>query len=308
MLYVSTRNTVDSYTAYRALHEACAPDGGLYMPFHLPTYSAGELLEMKKQTSSEIVASVLNRFFGLRLSAWDVECTIGRAPFKLVEMGHRLTVAELWRNPEGNSAYLLSELYHLMTEGKSENRLPAGWPRIAIEIALLFGIYASASNFTKQGFDVAAKADDFATVTAILYAKGMGLPVNTVVCACSEDNGIWDLLNRGEFNTAGQRNLACLEYLLAQRLGTVEVQKYLSACDRKVTYRVCDEVVPDLNAGLFASVVSVDRIEPVAANMYRTDNYLMDAGSAQAFGGLQDYRSRTGVNSDTLILAMHRPN
>ena len=31
MLYLSTRNTTDCYTAYRALNESQAPDGGFFV-------------------------------------------------------------------------------------------------------------------------------------------------------------------------------------------------------------------------------------------------------------------------------------
>ena len=34
MLYVSTRNTRETYTAYRVLHETYAPDGGHFAPFY----------------------------------------------------------------------------------------------------------------------------------------------------------------------------------------------------------------------------------------------------------------------------------
>ena len=59
MLYVSTRNNSDAYTAYRALHECNAPDGGYYFPFRLPHLSADELYAIKKQGPGETVAYIL---------------------------------------------------------------------------------------------------------------------------------------------------------------------------------------------------------------------------------------------------------
>ena len=63
MLYVTTRNTADAYTAYRALHEVFAPDGGYYVPFRLTAYSDEEISIIKTQTPGEIIAGILNVIF-----------------------------------------------------------------------------------------------------------------------------------------------------------------------------------------------------------------------------------------------------
>ena len=49
MLYVSTRNTAATYTAHRAIHETRTPDGGVYVPFLVPVFSAEQLLEMRQK-------------------------------------------------------------------------------------------------------------------------------------------------------------------------------------------------------------------------------------------------------------------
>ena len=52
MLYVSTRNRMDTYTAYRALHEKNAPDGGKFVPFQLVAFDAGEIEQLKQYALS----------------------------------------------------------------------------------------------------------------------------------------------------------------------------------------------------------------------------------------------------------------
>ena len=56
MLYVSTRNTTDSYTAYRVLHEDYAPDGGVFAPYRLPIFSSEEHKSFCEKTFGERVA------------------------------------------------------------------------------------------------------------------------------------------------------------------------------------------------------------------------------------------------------------
>ena len=49
MLYVTTRNNRDAYTAQRVLRENRGPDGGLYVPFREPVFSREEIDALKEQ-------------------------------------------------------------------------------------------------------------------------------------------------------------------------------------------------------------------------------------------------------------------
>ncbi len=309
MLYVSTRNTTDTYTAHHAIYESSAPDGGFYVPFHLPVFTEEELAAFKTQTCSETVAQLLNLLFGLHLSGWDVECKISRTPIKLETMQHKLLIAECWRNPDASFEYLTKCLYSLMTDNKSLGKSPAGWVRIGIEIALLFSLYSILEDMPQKP-DIAVTAGDFADLTAISYAKQMGLPVNMTVCSCSENCTFWDLVNRGEFaaNTLESADMQdYLECYLYSCFGADEVQRYLNAAERKANYYIDEQKQIHLNANVFTAVVSRNREDVVASNMFRTNGYSLDSDSALAFGGLQDYRSSTGINMHTLIISKKRP-
>ena len=301
MLYVSTRNINDSYTAHRALHEAMAPDGGMYVPFHIPAITAEEWTCIKSQGASAAVATMLNLFFGLRLCAADVEPILGNAPFCVKTLNQNLIFAELWHTPEGNSDYYVNGLYRLMTERSDE---PQGWARVAIQIALLFAIYGENHSDLRQ-FDMAIPVTDFADLIAILYAKGMGLPVNSIVCACDEDGIVWDLVNKKEFSTV--RNPAYTESLLFKYFGENGVNYYLDACVQKAVFSLEEAFLENVIDDLYPAVVSRSRIDTVISSMFRSNGYRIDSDSAVAYGGLQDYRACTGVNKQTLIISTKRP-
>lgn len=63
MLYVTTRNNRDAYTAQRVLRENRGPDGGLYVPFREPVFSWEEIDALKEKSFHQCVAEVLNRLF-----------------------------------------------------------------------------------------------------------------------------------------------------------------------------------------------------------------------------------------------------
>ena len=69
MLYVSTRSKTDSFTAHRVLHEAAAPDGGMYAPFRFPHLNNMQLQQLQTASFSENVATILNLFFSADLTA-----------------------------------------------------------------------------------------------------------------------------------------------------------------------------------------------------------------------------------------------
>lgn len=310
MLYVSTRNTVDTYTAHHALCETTAPDGGFYVPFHLPVFTQDALTAMRSQSCGETIAQVLNLFFGLHLTQWDIECKIGRNPIKVETIQHKLLIAECWRNPDASYGYLHKCLYDLMTNEETPCKLPVGWSCVGIEIALLFGMF-TAIEHTHTALDIAVTSGDFMTMTAISYAKKMGLPVNLTVCTCSEDSTFWDLLNKGTLSTnttdftPGRPNY--LECFLFVNFGADAACQYLQSKEQKGNYFIDENQQQQLSENVFVAVVSSNRVDAVISNMVRTCGYNLDIDAALAFGGLQDYRSSTGINIPTLIISKRRP-
>ena len=298
MLYVSTRNITATYTAHRAIHEPRTPDGGYFVPFHLPAFSPEELQEIKQQSCCNAIARFLNLLFAKKITVSDVEFAVGKTPLKLEYMQHKLIFAETWHNTDGSVAYLLKNLYTLISDRKYVDTLPVGWADIGIRIALLFGLYSQLE--CDDTFDMAITADDYALLTAVFYSKEMGLPVNMTVCTGNEDCVLWDLLNRGEC-AAGNHTSDYLECVLYQCFGAEDAQP----CGR--FYYINEEQQALLQEKLFAAVVSAGRVDSVISSVMRSVQYAIDKDAALAYGGLQDYRSATGVSRDTLILMKQRP-
>ena len=58
MLYVTTRDNIEAYTAHKALTENRAPDGGFYVPFHMFRFSDEEIQSLKLK---QVILFVLTR-------------------------------------------------------------------------------------------------------------------------------------------------------------------------------------------------------------------------------------------------------
>ena len=68
MLYVTTRNKEEVYTAHKTLTENRAADGGFFVPFRMPVFSKEEIASLEKKSFGHCVAEVLNKRAGRKAS------------------------------------------------------------------------------------------------------------------------------------------------------------------------------------------------------------------------------------------------
>ena len=204
MLYTTTRSNFETGTAQRALRELSAPDGGFYVPMVLPKYTPEQIAALQEQSPAATVAQIMNAFFSCRLTELDVEFLLGKNLAKLVSISHRITVAECWRNREGDFSRVVRLLTERIAVSKQEAS-PGEWMQIVTRIALLFSLYG---QLLRQGdanpgekADLAVLSGSFMGPMAAWYARRMGLPVGNIICCCNDNGAAWDLLQRGEMRT-----------------------------------------------------------------------------------------------------------
>ena len=316
MLYVTTRSHADFYTAHRALNESRGPDRGLYLPMRMPVYTEEKIRQLRTKSFFQNAAEILNLFFSADISDWDVKICFGRSPVHFSEAGPRITVAEFWHNMDFSYQDVSCRLYAKMT-GR-EGSQPQGWAQIAIRIAALFGLFGEQGLPTAMQLDFVVPADDFAIPMALWYARQMGLPIGRILCACNDSSAVWDLIQRGSIQT-GNPSIYTegpeqtypvpdeLERLICCTLGTQEVLRFDQVRRDKGVYQLSREAMKTLSRGLFAGVVGSDRVSNVVSSVYKTQQYIMDPGTAIAYGCLQDYRARTRESRYTLLLSDRSP-
>ncbi len=310
MLYVTTRSKSDTYTAYKALTQNYAPDGGMFVPFHLTQISRSDI---EGKTFSECVAHIINTFFSARLNSWDIDFCIGRTPVKLVSLVRKSIVAELWHNLGTDYDYVLKNLYKLVNQ--NDGVVHSHWWKIAVRISVLFGVYAQCLQEgvldAEKNFDIAVNAEDASALMSAWYARKMGLPINTIICCCQENSPSWELIKHGTITgqalgAASDAQRVCFEQFCAT-LSNEAVTKLLKASGERKQFAAEADAVSILRDGLFPASISNARISPVISSVQRTDNYSIDAGCAFVYGGLQDYRAVTGESREAILLS-ERPN
>lgn len=313
MLYVTTRDNYDAHTAYKTLLGDTAQDGGLYIPFQMPVFEQEALLALKSMSFAAIVADVLNRFFSAGLTAWSVECAIGRNCMKLKSLGQKIFILETWHNPNRTYAYVESSLFSLIGEGKQGISFkPTNWVKIAIRIAVLFGVYGQllAEGFlhVDELFHVSVKTNDCSDPVAVWYAREMGLPISMTLCGDVTESGLWDLVYRGELSASGLGTslVIGLERLIHAAWGPETCDLWLQSCRNGKSFMTSDEITP-LSNDIFSTVVGNERIPSVVNSIFRNNGYLVDSAVALPFAAVQDYRAKTGENRLTVMISEDDP-
>ena len=307
MLYLSTRNKADSFTAHKVLHSASAPDGGMFVPMQLPVQNDVAMAAFENMSFGESTAYLLNLFFGSHLSGWDVDFAIGRQAVELVSCGYKVSLAESWHNPAGNHDYLVSRLYNLVTREVHSVVEPNLWFHAVVHIALLFGVYGKYSRQEIYEFDVAVDSADLQMLFAVRYAQKMGLPVRKIIMGSTEGDCLWEFLSYGDYQIGRKNRLSGLEALLWLEFGYDQTSRYEQSVQTKTVYRLKDLQLEKFRKGIFITVVGDRRAHNIIESTLVTNNYKMEHATARAFGALQDYRAKTGENKNTLMFALKAP-
>ncbi len=318
MLYTSTRNNAATYTARRALKEERTPDGGLYLPARLPVFLPGELDTLLNQAPEDIVAQILNRFFGTAITGAEVLSVAGQQVYGLSYAGYRLLAGELWRNGAGGFNGFCRKLSSMICAERS-HCVPGMWMRIACRIALTFAVFGELHrmDLDLEPLDVGVLTENFEAPHALWMARSMGLNIGTIVC-CSNGNGfVWDLMYRGQLRLKGPLAATytpeadgmhpdALELYCHSVLGWDGTQ-FAQMTGRRNLHTFAEEEHRALANGVCAAVVGEERVLRAIPNLYRSCGYVLCPYSALIYTGLEDYRSRSGQIRGALMLTERDP-
>ena len=301
MLYVTTRNDQEVYTAQHVLTQEWN-DSSLYLPFRFPKLS-DDLNKLREASFNQRIASLLNMFFSTKLSGWDIDFTVGRYPVRLADLSHRIILAEFWHNLQWKYDYLEKRLAELLPCERTESD---SWTQIAIRMAILGSAILERNESKSDKVDIAAASGDFSLSISAWYLRKMGFPIGNVICCCADNNQLWELSCLGQMKTDWDLPVN-LERLVHDCGGQREAAQYASVCETGGIYSASEETLRNLRSGLYVSVVSGDRQKTIIPNVFRTYDYILSSESALTYSGLMDYRTKTGITRPVLVVSDYSP-
>lgn len=323
MLYLTTRTPNDTYTPARTLTDDRAPDGGLFVPMKLPKLDREQLNNISQNSFSQNVADLINLLFGTGLDSWAVEFAIGRYPVKTVAIGTRELVAETWHNPVWKFDRLVRGIEKAIRQSDEIRDIPSEWLMTASRMAVLFGVVGDLMAQQKVSddnpIDVAYPCGTFSGPMAAWYAKQMGLPIGTVLCCCNDNNGVWNLLHKGQIRTDAQpvatstpqcdmMTPSGLERLVYSTLGIKSASAFAQTIQNGGMFYLESEEQRKLRDGFYVPVTGGKRLESAVKSLYYSCGYPADAYTALCYSGMLDYRSVTGESRPVLIISEESPD
>lgn len=322
MLYATTRNPDETFTAQRVLTRKRAPDGGLFVPFRLPVFSENEIGSLGQKNFNANLAQTLNLLFGTRLTGYDIDFAMGRYSVRLQQLGQKLVMAECWHNTDWNFTRMIQDLSRLVLADKNAEPELSGWLQTGIRMGVLFGIFGELIRCGLAGkenkVDFSAVSGDFSWPMAAWYARGMGLPIGNIICCCTENENLWNFICHGQLRTdtvavhtvVPEADVVVpegLEQLISLYGGPEEVDRYVTCLHSGTTYYVEEPFLQRLRKGIYVTVTSERRVLSTIPSAYATHNYLMPSGAALAYAGLQNYRAKTGEMRTALVMTEKSP-
>ena len=190
---------------------------------------------------------------------------------------------------------------------------------------VVYYVYAYAKLLENQEIEegeeinVTVPTGNFGNILAAYFAKAMGLPIKTLICASNENKVLYDFFATGTYDRNREfvltsspsmdilisSNLERLIYLSAGRdtKATKELMKELSG---QGAYTVTDEMREFLSdfAGGFATE---DEDAEEIRRIFEDTGYLVDTHTGVAAAVYRQYRQRTGDETKTVIASTASP-
>ena len=197
------------------------------------------------------------------------------------------------------------------------------WGRVLPQIVYYISAYC---DLLKQGaitpgdkINICVPTGNFGNILAGFYAKRMGVPIATLICASNENNVLTDFIqtgtydrNRPFYQTASpsmdiliSSNLERLLYLLSG--SDEEVRGYMQALAAAGRYTVSQAVADAIRAEFACGFCTDAGGAATIGRMFRENSYLMDTHTAVAYTVLQAYRARTGDRTPTVVASTASP-
>lgn len=192
------------------------------------------------------------------------------------------------------------------------------WGRLVPQIVYYFSTYCDLveQNRINLGdqINVVVPTGNFGNILAAYYAKRMGLPIKTLVCASNSNNVLTDFLKSGEYNknrqffttTSPSMDILIssnLERLLYHMSGDDDklVNELMASLSKNGKYEVPEELINNIQTVFDAGCCSEAEVDETIKEHFDHFGYLCDTHTAVAVKVYQNYVKETGDNISTVI-------
>ena len=193
-------------------------------------------------------------------------------------------------------------------------------PQIVYYVSSYCDLLRSGKLKKGEKFNVTVPTGNFGNILAAVYAKKMGIPIKTFICASNRNNILTDFINTGvydrnrDFYTTTSpsmdilisSNLERLLYLLLDEdcAATAELMNQLK---EKGVYSIDQTILGKLKADFYGNCAGDDEAAETIKYLFEKYNYLCDTHTAVAVNVYQKYLKETQDNTPCVIASTASP-
>jgi len=192
------------------------------------------------------------------------------------------------------------------------------WGRLVPQIVYYFSAYC---DLIEQGrialgdrINVVVPTGNFGNILAAYYAKQMGLPIKTLVCASNSNNVLTDFLKSGEYNKNREfftttspsmdilisSNLERLLYHMSGEDDTL-VSSLMNSLSNEGKYTVNETLIKNIQSLFDAGCCDEESVSATIKEHFDKFSYLCDTHTSVAVKVYENYVSQTGDDIPTVI-------
>lgn len=226
-------------------------------------------------------------------------------------------VKAIFTSPE--MAEKLAEKNRMFSSANSIN-----WGRLVPQIVYYISAYCELVKAEEiqcgDPINVVVPTGNFGNILAAYYAKGMGLPVKTFICASNANKVLTDFINTGTYDKNRafyttvspsmdiliSSNLERLLYALAGE-DDKQIADWFSQLKTQGTYTVSEDVKQKLQAEFVGGYCDDAQTKATIKAIFDKYSYLCDTHTAVAVKVYEDYKEKTGDTTKALIASTASP-
>ncbi|MCI5993417.1 MAG: threonine synthase [Clostridiales bacterium] len=197
------------------------------------------------------------------------------------------------------------------------------WGRVLPQIVYYVSSYCDLLDAGKitmgEKINICVPTGNFGNILAGYYAKLMGVPVKTLICASNANNVLTEFIetgvyerNRPFYQTASpsmdiliSSNLERLLYLLSGSDKTV--RGYMQQLGKTGRYELSSELAAHVREDFACGCCDDTRTLATIGRVFHEKQYLLDTHTAVAYTVLEDYREKTHDNTVTVVASTASP-
>lgn len=192
-------------------------------------------------------------------------------------------------------------------------------PQIVYYVYSYAQLYKSGQIDKDEKINVVVPTGNFGNILAAYYAKGMGLPIDKLICASNENKVLFDFFSTGVYDKNREFILTTspsmdilissnLERLIFQLTGKdyEKTAKFMNDLSQSGKYEITGQMKEEMET-FAAGYASEEETAKMIKKIYQETGYVIDTHTAVAAHVYEEYVKETGDNKKTVIASTASP-